>query len=96
MPEAVPGVAVEPYYLESIVPMSIVAEPKAPGQDMSAVDTLSLYLLDLMALHGYRVVSGVRVEIPQPENVPYPKGWTVVRLIVDVQEFDVDVDPADA
>ncbi len=96
MAEAVPGVEVEPYYLESMVPMSVVAAASAPGQQMSAVDTLSLYLLDLMAFHGYRVVSGVRVEIVEPENVPYPEGWTVVRLVVDVQEFDVDVDPAEA
>ena len=96
MGDAVPGVEVSPYYLESMVPISVVAGATAPGQEMSAVDTLSLYLLDLMAFHDFRVVSGVRVEIVEPENVPYPKGWTVVRLVVDVQEFDVDVDPADA
>jgi len=95
MADPVPGVAVEPYYLETMVPVSIVASATAPGQSMSTVDTMSLYLLDLMALHGYTVVSGVRVEIVEPEAIPYPEGWVVIRVIVDVQEFDVDVDPAD-
>lgn len=91
MAEPLPDVEVSAYYLDTIVPMSIVAEPGA-GVQLSAVDTLSLYLLDLMAMQGYRVVSGVRVELPEPEGpVDYPEGWVALRLVVDVQEFDVGV-----
>lgn len=93
MTEPAPDVEITAYYLDTILPMSIVGTAGVvPGQPMSAVDTLSLYLLDLMAMQDYRVVSGVRVELPTEEGpVPYPEGWVAVRLVVDVQEFDVGV-----
>lgn len=88
----VPDVEISTFFIETMVPVTTVAAATAPGQQMSAVDTLSLYLLDLMELQGYRVVSGVRVEIPEPDGpVEYPTGWTVLRLHVDVQEFDIGV-----
>lgn len=92
MAEPVPDVEVSSYYLDTMVPLAVVAQPVEGVSRMSAVDTLSLYLLDLMAMQGYRVVSGVRVDLPTKESpVDYPEGWTALRLVVDAQEFDVGV-----
>lgn len=86
-----PDVDVSAYYIETMVPVSTVAAPTAPEQKLSAIDAMGLYLLDLMAAHGYRVVSGVEVELMEPTLVPFPEGWVALRLAVSVQEFDVQV-----
>lgn len=87
------GVPVQTYYLDAIMPLSVVDEPRAPGINLPGVDAMSLYLLDLMRMQEYRVVSGVSVQVVEPEGpVPYPDGWTVLRVTVQVQEFDVDVE----
>lgn len=72
------------YFLETLTPISGAQE---------VVDKVGMYLLDLMVAQGYRVVSGLSVEIVEPADgmPPYPLGWVCVRLMVEVQEFDVEV-----
>ena len=94
MPDAIiPGVPVSAYYLDAIMPVSVVNRAAAPGIELPGIDAMSLYLLDLMRMQEYRVVSGVSCEVVPPEGpVSYPTGWTVLRVSVQVQEFDVDVE----
>lgn len=87
MPETVlPDTEVTSYFLETLVPVS--------GHDelVNRIgEGVGMYLLDLMAEHGYRVVSGVRMSMPEPALVEYPDGLAVLRAEVDVQELDVTV-----
>ncbi len=92
--EVIPGVPVHAYYLDAIMPLSAMDDPvSVPGIELPGRDALSLYLLDLMRMQEYRVVSGVTVERVEPEGpVQYPAGWGVLRVVVQVQEFDIDVE----
>ena len=85
MPEADPF-ADDPtcYFLDTLTPIPVA---------QAVVDKVGMYLLDLMAAQGYTVVSGLRVELVEPADgmPPYPAGWVLVRLMVFVQEFDVEV-----
>lgn len=78
MPEQLPDQS--RYFIEGLYPISA----DVPG----VCDVLGMYLLDLMKAQGYKPVSGVSVELPEPESTPYPEGWCVVRVVVDVEEFD--------
>lgn len=80
-----PGVEVSVFFLESFVPLN--AEKAAPH-----LDALGLYLIDLMQAQGYRVVSGVAYEMLESEVCPYPSGWGGVRAMIQVQEFDAELD----
>jgi hypothetical protein len=82
------------YKLETLVPL-VGREPEGidAGEHAAA---LGMYLLDLMAAQEYEVTGGVWFEVPEPEAAPYPEGWAVLRALVEVREFDVDVDPDDA
>lgn len=73
------------YYLDTLLPIAVARNGGA--------ETVAMYLLDLVAAHGYRTVSGVRFEVQEPAEgmPPFPSGWCSIRTMVDVQEFDVEV-----
>lgn len=74
------------YFVQFFAPIAVVQKDYG---------VLGMYLLDLMREQGYRVVSGVRFEFDEPVIVPFPPGWCQGRVMVDVQEFDVEVRDGD-
>jgi hypothetical protein len=89
MPETVlPDADVTTYYLDTIIAVA----DSYDDLNITLVDGLSMYLLDLMVLQEFRIVSGVSVSFPEPEGpVEYPEGFTVLRVSVDAQEMDVSI-----
>lgn len=87
-----PDAEITTYFLETFVPT---------GETFDAMtqrigDGTGMYLLDLMAQKGYRVVSGVTVSFPEPRGgIEYPDGLCVLRVEVEVQEFDIELPEED-
>ena len=77
------------YFFESLLPIYLA--------EHGGAEIIGMYLLDLVAVQGYRTVSGVRYEVVEPADgmPPHPAGWCYLRALVDVQEFDVEVQPDD-
>lgn len=89
MPEPVlPDCEVSTYFLETFVS----TDESMDAWTIRLCDGLGLYLLDLMAQKGYRIVSGVTFSFPEPRGgVEYPAGLAVLRAEVEVQEFDIEL-----
>lgn len=92
MPDDTEVVPLTTYKLESLVPTATFSDT-TKHEATEHADALGMYLLDLMKAQEYEVVGGVRYEVPEPEVCEYPTGWCVLRALVDVREFDVNVDP---
>lgn len=87
--EPLPGVSVTTYVFDAFM-LRYQAEWTSTRNDVG------MYLLDLVTMQDFRVVSGVTFDEPAPEGpVDYPPGWCVLRAMVDVQEWDVEVELVD-
>jgi hypothetical protein len=51
---------------------------------------LTQHMRDRMALHGYEIVSPIRIREARGDVAP-PVGMTMLRVEVEVEEFDVDM-----
>lgn len=73
------------YYLEGMVPIPL---------GRKAADAYGMYLLDLMVSQGYEILGGVDVEVVEPfDRMPeFPAGWFMLRVCVNVREFDQVID----
>lgn len=75
------------YHFDSLVPAWLTADPGYRA-------ALGQHLLDRMALQDWQPVTVPAIE-PAPGAVPPPVGMALLRVSVDVEEFDLDMGDED-
>lgn len=71
------------YFTDSLVPSWLT-------EDQGYRKAIETYLLDLMAMRDYTVITPVVIGVADGPVTP-PVGMSVVRATVIVQEFDIEV-----